>query len=268
MNISILGCGWLGLPLAKKLIEAGHIVKGSTTNRDKINLLSSEGIIPYKIELFEEGVQGDMTSFLKDSEVLIIDIPPGLRKDPEVNFVGKIGRLNSYIEKSDIKKVLFVSATSVFEDGNDFPVYTEEDSANGTAENAIQLKGAEMLLRDSERYVTSIIRFGGLLGPGRHPVNYLSGKSDLKDPEAPVNLIHLEDCIGIISAILEKEAWGETFHGVYPDHPTRKDYYCSTAVEKGLASMSFKEDTVSKGKVISSNVLQKELQYEFVQNIW
>ena len=263
MNISILGCGWLGLPLAKKLIEAGNIVKGSTTSRDKINFLSSEGIIPYQIQLFEEGVQGDMTSFLKDSEVLIIDIPPGLRKDPEVNFIGKIERLKYYIEKSDVEKVLFVSATSVFKDGNDFLVYTEEDPANGTANNSKQLIGAERLLKQSDKFETSILRFGGLLGPGRHPVNYLAGKSDLKDPEGPINLIHLEDCIGIIEAILEKEAWGETFHGVYPDHPTRKDYYTRAAADKDMASMSFNRDSVSNGKIVNSVKIDEILGYQF-----
>jgi len=32
-RISILGTGWLGLPLAKALTEEGHILKGSTTSR-------------------------------------------------------------------------------------------------------------------------------------------------------------------------------------------------------------------------------------------
>lgn len=31
-TISILGCGWLGLPLAKKLVENQWIVNGSTTS--------------------------------------------------------------------------------------------------------------------------------------------------------------------------------------------------------------------------------------------
>ena len=30
-NNWILGCGWLGLPLAQQLVEDGHIVRGSTT---------------------------------------------------------------------------------------------------------------------------------------------------------------------------------------------------------------------------------------------
>ncbi len=263
MNISILGCGWLGLPLAKRLLEVGHIINGSTTSRDKMSALRAEGMVPYEIQLFEEGIQGDISSFLGTSKILIIDIPPGLRKDPEVNFVAKINRLKSYIEKSGVEKVLFVSATSVFKDRNDLPTYTEKDTPNGTAENAKQLIDVEELLKASEKFETSILRFGGLLGPGRHPVNYLAGKSELKDPEGPVNLIHLEDCIGIIEAIIEKEAWGEIFHGVYPEHPTRKEYYSRTAKEKGLAVMSFDENSDSKGKKINSLNLDEILGYQF-----
>lgn len=267
MNISILGCGWLGLPLAKKLIKNGHSIKGSTTSREKLNALSSEGIIPYKIQLFEEGIQGDMTAFLGSAKVLIIDIPPGLRNNPEVNFVAKIKRLIPYIEKSGLEKVLFISSTSVFKDAEEFPVYTEEVKPNGTAENALQLMATEELLQASDKFTTSILRFGGLIGPGRHPVNYLSGKTDLKDPEGPVNLIHLKDCIGIIEAIIEKEAWGATFHGVNPAHPTRKEYYSRKAEENNLASMSFNEVSNSKGKVIASLNVKEILEYSFKAEI-
>ncbi|MEZ7854793.1 MAG: SDR family NAD(P)-dependent oxidoreductase, partial [Cyclobacteriaceae bacterium] len=31
--ISILGCGWLGLPLARQLVQQGHQIKGSTTSQ-------------------------------------------------------------------------------------------------------------------------------------------------------------------------------------------------------------------------------------------
>mgnify|MGYP003615968040 CR=1 FL=1 len=39
MKISILGCGWLGFPLAQKLIETGYEVKGSTTSESKLEAL-------------------------------------------------------------------------------------------------------------------------------------------------------------------------------------------------------------------------------------
>ncbi len=69
-QISILGCGWLGLPLAKSLIEKRFSVKGSTTSEAKIVLLKNVGIAPFQIALFENKIEGDMTAFLENSEIL------------------------------------------------------------------------------------------------------------------------------------------------------------------------------------------------------
>ena len=49
MNIAILGCGWLGFPLAIRLLQAGHKVEGSTTSVMKLQELSEEGIGPHLI---------------------------------------------------------------------------------------------------------------------------------------------------------------------------------------------------------------------------
>ena len=38
-TITILGCGWLGLPLAKALVKAGYQVKGSTTREENLETL-------------------------------------------------------------------------------------------------------------------------------------------------------------------------------------------------------------------------------------
>ncbi len=268
MNISILGCGWLGFPLAERLLEAGHLVKGSTTSRDKIQSLHLRGIIPFHIKILEEGVQGDLSSFLSDADLLIINIPPGLRGDPEANFIGKMGRLMDHLGNSPVKNLLFVSATSVYEDKDNFPVYTEDDPANGTAVNSSQLISAENLFRSSESFTTTIIRFGGLFGPGRHPVQYLAGKKDISNPKAPVNLIHLEDCIGIISSIISKEAWGEINNAVYPEHPSREIYYSKIAEERNLAKPGFAENQISKGKIIESVNVGEKLDYTFAESIW
>ena len=45
-KIGVLGCGWLGFPLAKDLIKQGFKVKGSTTNKEKIKSLEKENIDP------------------------------------------------------------------------------------------------------------------------------------------------------------------------------------------------------------------------------
>lgn len=262
MNISILGTGWLGLPLAKKLKEE-HTVKGSVTGREKMQKLREAGITPYQIKIFTEGIQGDLTSFLAHSEILIIDIPPGLRSDPKADFVGKIGRIIDYIEKSPIEKVLFVSSTSVYKDEEDIPEYTEENEANGISEAAKQLISSEKMLLKNKHFQTTVIRFGGLIGPGRHPVNFLANKTGIKNPKAPVNLIQQIDCIEIINQIIKKEAWGKIFNAAYPYHPTKEDYYTKTAKEKNLNIPDFDQNGISKGKKICSVNLKEVLDYEF-----
>lgn len=262
MNISILGTGWLGLPLASKLAKK-HTVKGSVTSQEKMQELRDAGITPYQIKVFTEGVQGDLTSFLAHSEVSIIDIPPGLRGDPEADFVGKIGRIMDYIEKSPIEKVIFVSSTSVYKDKEDFPDYTEENEANGTSEAAKQIISSEKMLLNNEHFQTTVIRFGGLIGPGRHPVNYLANKNGIKNPKAPINLIHQQDCIEIINQIIQKEAWNKVFNAVFPQHPAKEDYYIKIAKEKNMNIPSFEQNGISKGKKISSVYLGKVLEYEF-----
>ena len=79
MQISILGCGWLGFPLAKSLQKKGFIINGSTTTEEKISSLKNEGIHPFKINLFENKIDGDFNLFIENSEILIVDIPPKLR---------------------------------------------------------------------------------------------------------------------------------------------------------------------------------------------
>ena len=58
-TITILGCGWLGLPLAKALVKAGYSVKGSTTREENLETLREAGLEPFLVELDPE-VNGEV----------------------------------------------------------------------------------------------------------------------------------------------------------------------------------------------------------------
>ena len=112
--IGIIGCGWLGFPLAKSFIEKGILVKGTTTSPDKLKILKEEKIIPYWILLSEQQIQGEITDFLKDVRTLIINVPPKLRSKKSENYVAKMKMLHQQIQKSSIKNIVFISSTSVY----------------------------------------------------------------------------------------------------------------------------------------------------------
>ena len=274
--ISILGCGWLGLPLAKTLIENNFSVKGSTTSENKLALLEENKIQPFLLSLFEDKIEGNITEFLNNSEVLIIDIPPSLRKDTSISFVAKIKTLVTQIEKSEIKKVLFVSSTSVYRDVFPIEEITEETPTNPDTESGRQLVEVEELLLGNANFETIILRFGGLIGENRHPIKHLAGKENVENPDGPINIIHQEDCIGIITAILKhhlnsselsEQIDNQIFNAVAPQHPTRLEYYHKKAKNMNLALPIFVKDTASKGKIILSTKIATVLSYTFKKEI-
>lgn len=267
-QISILGCGWLGFPLAKKLMEKGHSVNGSTTSENKLSLLENAGINPFLVALESDSISESINDFLKNSEILIIDIPPKLRgnnsdsSNPSQKiFVEKMQKLIPYIEKSTVKKVLFVSSTSVYGDENG--IITEETIPNPETESGKQLLLAEAFLQKNQNFETTILRFGGLIGEDRHPVKFLAGKENLENPDAPVNLIHQNDCIGIIEEIIKQSKWNDVFNAVAPFHPTREEYYTQKAKEQNLVLPKFNTEKSNIKKIISSEKIETNLNYHF-----
>ena len=259
---SIFGCGWLGLPLAEALLKKHFIVRGSTTTQNKLPILRQAGIDPFLISLTANNISGNVTQFLQGSTILIINIPPKLRNTVEENFISKIQILIPFIENSTVEFVLFVSSTSVYADDNSN--VTEETVPNPDNEGGRQLLIAEELLRNNPNFKTTILRFAGLMGGERHPVRYLSGKEDLLNRNAPINLIHRDDCISIILKIIEMAKWDETFNASAPFHPSRKKYYTEKALKLNIAVPSFRNHNDSFGKVIDSSKLIRDLNYDFL----
>ena len=257
-TISILGCGWLGVPLARHLLENGFTVKGSVTSTEKFDLLQNAGIQPYKIVLNEKLAEVDDSTFF-DCDVLIISMPPRRIPDIENVFPAQITGLIPLILKSDIQKVIFISSTSVYPENLQTASESDEllpDKSSGKA-----LVIAENLFKSRTDFKTTIIRFGGLIGADRNPAHFLlkSGQTVLN---TPVNLIHQDDCIGIINAIIEQGLWGETLNACCPEHPLKKDFYGKAAQISGLP-----EPSISNGpeafKIIDSSKLIRLLNYQF-----
>ena len=125
----------------------------------------------------------------------------------------------------------------------------------------------ENILQRNSNFSTTIIRFGGLIGDDRQPVKHLSGKQDIENPDAPVNLIHLKDCIEIIKKTIMNTntvlIWNQIFNAVAPFHPSRNDYYTSKAKKLNLVAPIFKKNTISKGKIVNGEKIISTINYQF-----
>ncbi|WP_347157024.1 SDR family oxidoreductase [Pontibacter chitinilyticus] len=262
-TISILGCGWLGLPLAAQLVQAGYRVNGSTTSAEKLPLLAKKGIQPFLINLQEERLAQEALQKFLQAQVLVLNIPPHLRSDGGEAYINQMHLLLKALLRSPVSRLLFVSSTSVYPDLN--RVVTEEDVVfTDELEPGNMLLQAERLFQDREEWITTIVRFSGLVGGTRQPGRFLAGKKDVLNGDAPVNLIHLDDCVAILQRILEQQQWGKVYNACALEHPMRKDFYTKAAVAIGLAPPEFAAMDKTAFKLIKSQKLQEDLAYTFI----
>jgi len=264
-TIGVIGCGWLGLPLAISLVEDGYGVHGSTTSKEKCFQLKKEHIVPFQIRLSENSISGNISSFLTNLEMLVINVPPKLRGSRQENFVKKMQLLHQEIQKASISKVIFISSTSVYGDLTGY--VTEATVPQPLTASGKQLLEAENIFKNDINLKTTIIRFGGLIGPNRHPVTMLSKKHGLSNGNHPINLIHRNDCIQIIQAVLKHSWWNETLNGVYPDHPIKRLYYKAEAKKRGLQPPDYKLTNTEKGKKVHSKVLLNVKKFKFTTSL-
>lgn len=262
-TIAIAGMGWLGKSFAQHLMTLGYSVKGSVTSLKKATQLQKNGFDAYVLEISEGGVTGFTDSFLKKVNVLTIMIPPGLRRDTGADYVLKMSHFLSEIEQSEIRKVLLVSSTSVYDDSQG--MVTEKTLPDPTSQAGKQLLQVEQLFFNAPFITTSIVRFGGLFNETRQPVRYLAGRKELRGGNAPVNLIHRKDCISILSEIIKQDVFGKIFNAVAPHHPIKKEYYQSKAVALGLEPPCYSEEKPNEVfKQVDSVHLETILNYAFI----
>lgn len=254
-DISILGCGWLGRPLAQRLIAEGHLVKGSTTRVERLQLLEDAGIRAFHIVTEPNAFSGDNADFLK-ADILILTVPP---RRGNTGYLEKIKALFPSLKEAGIDRILFTSSISVY--GNATGVITEQTVVSPDTATASEIVEVENALR-KEFPLTTIVRLGGLTGPDRHPINSLAGRTEVPDGDAPINLVHLDDCIGAIEAILDHGLWGETFNIVPPYHSTKKDYYVQKASERGLPLPTFLPGG-SNGRIIDGSRITTVGHYQY-----
>jgi hypothetical protein len=265
-RISILGCGWLGLPLAQRLLkdDISSEVKGSTTSPEKIEQFSVLGIQGFIFNLNPElsGESSEIKTFF-DSDVLTISIPPKLSKNEPDFHPRQIKSVIEAIKNSSVKEIIYISSTSIYPDLN--RMVTEEDVTTPEQSPSPAMVEAENLLINlrGERTV-SILRHGGLLGYNRIPGKYVKGQKDMTTGSIPVNYIHRDDAVGIITAIIKSGILNETFNVVAPLHPTRREVYEKSCAQFGWETPTFKEPENSPDfKTISAEKLTSFYKYDF-----
>ena len=251
-KVSIIGLGWLGEAAGLLLQRQGHLVLGSSTRPEKVELLRGKGLDAIHFAL-DPDPKGTAYHRLFDSEILIVTLPPRSRQGDGEAYLQQLASLRALVANSAVKQIIFISSTGIYPNENKAASYTEEEQITEiNAGNSI-LYRAEQLMKESPSYSLTILRMGGLMGADRIPGSYFSGKEEVVG-HTRVNFIHQDDAARMIAWVLDQGLWNQTFNGVAPEHPLRREVYAKNASTLGiLPPVSYQEAVDEKvGRWISS----------------
>jgi nucleoside-diphosphate-sugar epimerase len=281
LSVGIVGCGWLGSALAHQLNKKGIAVLATRSNRENIEQLKSQGIEAELLSLPAEQAQLNTHPVFKQ-QCLVIAITPQFRQG-RVDYADKVQQLvESAKIGNHVEQIILLSSTAIYnglsgqvEENSILDMSADKVSVLNQAEQAVlsfnhpsldecRLNALNDEISNKKAYV---LRLSGLVGPKRHPGKFLLNGRLLKSPQAMVNLIHQQDAVGLIQALLQSAHSGGIFNGVSSTQVTKKQYYQAAASALQLPTPTFEEielSAESASKLVSGNKTQAELAYEFV----
>ncbi|MGX9418352.1 NAD(P)H-binding protein [Vibrio sp. WJH972] len=233
--ITVIGAGWLGLPLAKQL-AINHTVYASKTNALGLTCFDQTDIHGFVTDV--SLTTCDLLSQLNQqrSNIVIGCFPPGLRKGLGEQYSQNWHTVVDACKQASIDKLIMISTTGVYPDlANEM---VETDATLSLAQTNLEFSLKSRMLLEAEELVeqsnlnTVIIRCGGLFGPNRHPSRFVRHLKKVSQ-KAPANMLHLSDAINIIEFSIE-QINNEVINAVSPQKPSKAEFYKAASKQMGI----------------------------------
>ena len=252
-RVGILGAGWLGFALTQRLLLDGVQVHAASTSLDKREeVRSATNARCFVVDLPEIVPK----SFFVGLTHLVITIPPGGRKlgaaATEI-YSDRLSALFPILQDHEDLKIIFCSSTGVY--GSTLGSVNEETPVNPDTHSGRAVVAAEALLEVRIDQLT-ILRFGGLFGPGRHPGHFFGGKNfPLAQADAPVNLISQADAVSAIIHVINEPRARGVYNVCAAAHPSKGAFYGAAAGAVGLGIAAILPGG-KDGKLVDSSKLR------------
>jgi len=204
MRVAILGCGYVGLELGRRLTAAGHEVVGvrrseagaaaieragfdairaDVTDAEALTAVPAVDTVVYAASAGERGVEPARTVYVTGLQTAIDHF--GGRDEPPSRFV-------------------YTSSTGVYGDHEGAWVDETTPLDPETERERVLVEAERLALSRPAEYGIdgSVVRFAGLYGPDRYRIErYLTGPVT----EGYLNVIHRDDAAGTVAYLLEHD---------------------------------------------------------------
>ena len=186
----VIGCGYIGAQLLRKLERSGWKATGITLSELSASALRSEGLDAVAADLRTS----DLRILIKNNPSVVVHCASSGRGGPPAYQEIFLATTKRLITETRFEHLIFTSSTSVYAQ-TDGSIVTETDLARPERETG-------KILRETEELVLAhhgtVLRLAGIYGPGRCvPLEkLLSGEAALEgDGGRIINSIHRDDAV-------------------------------------------------------------------------
>lgn len=223
-EVLILGCGYTGKRLGRRLREAGHRVTGSTRREEGAALLREIGIRPLLLDL---GRGEDLRRLAREAPDVCFHLVPPLE-------TGSVEDAIRALRRAPLEAFVYGSSTSVYGDRNGAWVDENDIPAPDSPSGEARLAAERGVLRGGWTHDCRprIGRIAGIYGPGRTlRMAIEEGRYHLVEGvEAWSNRIHVEDLVTALAAIWERGENGRIYN-LADDRPHLSSEYARRITE-------------------------------------
>ena len=274
MRALIIGCGYVGLPLGAELVRLGHQVYGLRRSPDASERLKGAGIMPLIADITKPGDLSGISAPFDWVVNCVSSAKGGVDEYREVYLKGTQNLIH-WLQSAPPKKFIYTSSTSVYAQTDGLPV-KETSPTEPVRETSKLLVETEKLLLEAaqqKKIPAAILRVAGIYGPDRGHLFQQFLKNELRivgKGDRIINMVHLDDLVGIIITALKSGRPGEIYNAVDEEPVTQLHFFrwLSETLGKWMPPFASPQEDVERkrgrtNKKVLNRKLKMELGYEF-----
>jgi nucleoside-diphosphate-sugar epimerase len=247
MNVTIIGCGYVGKAVAQLWKAAGHCVSVTTRNSERVTELKA--IADHVILLQSDDLPEILSKKLVDQHVVLLCVAADNASQYESTYLHTAQALvKAAVDVSALKQIIYTSSTSVY--GEHHGEWVDENTqlfpSNANTKILIETEQTLQFCQTEERRMC-IFRLGEIVGPDREISDRLRRMSGHPLPgtgENYTNLSQLDDITGAIDFAVNQQ-----LNGVYNLcgnlHISRKELYHLLCEKHGLPHVTWNASAAS-----------------------
>ncbi|MEM6468528.1 MAG: NAD-dependent epimerase/dehydratase family protein [Planctomycetota bacterium] len=195
-NALIVGAGYLGLRVAKRIAKASKTPTYATTrSRRRFFELAEAGLVPLKFDWTDSGTFAALPVDRIEHVLIAVSYD---RKSSVDRYTSQLGGLIRLLRKLQHSvRICYISTTGVYHQGDGRWVDERSPTRPSRLGGRVHLAAEERLhaLRPNDPWV--ILRLAGIYGPNRIPraADVIGGRAIRSSADGYLNLIHVDDAV-------------------------------------------------------------------------